>query len=88
MRQDPERIRTLTASTSPCIAAIAESEGMVPLLAAAWTDMTLRQPHGRQTIREVLDRAARTANRRGDRMAASRYHDALREFDRSFEARS
>lgn len=87
MRQDPQRIRTLTASTSPCVAAIAESEGMVPMLAAAWTEMTLRQPYGAQTIREVLDRAAVTANRRGDPTAAARYQSALREFDHSFDAR-
>ena len=87
MRQDPQRIRTLTASTSPCVAAIAESEGLVPMLAAAWTEMTLRQPYGPQTIREVLDRASVTANRRGDPNAAARYQSALRDFDRSFEAR-
>lgn len=85
MRLDPERIKTLTASTSSYVATIAESEGLLPMLAAAWTEMTLRQPHGHETIREVLDRAAEKAMRRGDSVTASRYRTALREFDESFE---
>jgi hypothetical protein len=84
MRLDPERIKALTASTSTYVAAIAESEDLLPMLAAAWTEMTLRQPKGHFTIREVLDRASEKAERRGDVEAAARYRRALADFEAHF----
>jgi hypothetical protein len=84
MRLDPERIKALTASTSSYVAAIAESEELLPMLAAAWTEMTLRQPKGHLTIREVLDRAAHKAERRGDQAKAREYRTALAEFETRF----
>lgn len=84
MKMDPERIKALTASTSSYVATIAESENLLPMLAAAWTDMTLRQPKGPQTIHDVLDRAAEKAMRRGDPETAARYRSALRDFDAQF----
>ncbi|MQX38058.1 hypothetical protein [Roseospira navarrensis] len=84
MRLDPERIKALTASTSSYVAAIAESEELLPMLAAAWTEMTLRQPKGHFTIREVLERAAEKAERRGDLQTGERYRKALRDFEASF----
>jgi hypothetical protein len=84
MRLDPERIKALTASTSSYVAAIAESEDLLPMLAAAWTEMTLRQPKGHLTIREVLDRAAHKAERHGDQAKAREYRTALAEFETRF----
>ncbi|KAA5607533.1 hypothetical protein F1188_01855 [Roseospira marina] len=84
MRLDPERIKALTASTSSYVAAIAESEELLPMLAAAWTEMTLRQPKGHYTIREVLDRAAEKAERQGDAVTGARYRRALRDFEDQF----
>lgn len=84
MKLDPEHIKALTASTSTYVAAIAESEDLLPMLAAAWTEMTLRQPKGPQTIHDVLDRAAEKAMRRGDTDTAARYRSALRDFDAQF----
>ncbi|MBB4286571.1 hypothetical protein [Roseospira goensis] len=86
MRLDPERIKALTASTSSYVAAIAESEDLLPMLAAAWTEMTLRQPKGHYTIREVLERAAEKAERRGDSVTAARYRTALRDFEARYAA--
>lgn len=87
MRLDPERIKAMTASTSSYVAAIAESEDLLPMLAAAWTEMTLRQHKGYITIRDVLDRAAVKADRRGDAETAARYRAALCEFEASFAER-
>jgi len=84
MRLDPEHIKAVTASTSSYVTAIAESEDLLPMLAAAWTEMTLRQPKGRQTIAEVLDRAADKADRQGDPETATRYRKALDEFTTTF----
>lgn len=84
MRLDPEHIKALTASTSSYVAAIAESEDLLPMLAAAWTEMTLRQPKGHFTIREVLERAAEKAERRGDTESGARYRQALRDFETHF----
>jgi len=81
MRLDPETVKTLTASTSSHVAAIAESESLLPMLAAAWTEMTLRQPKGPHTIRAVLGEAAEKAERRGDSVTAGRYRRALKDFD-------
>ncbi len=84
MRLDPERIKAVTASTSSYVTAIAESEDLLPMLAAAWTEMTLRQPKGCQTIAEVLDRAAEKAERQGDAETSARYRAALKDFNASF----
>jgi len=81
MRLGPETVKSLTASTSAHVAAIAESEDMLPMLASAWTEMTLRQPKGTNTIRAVLDEAASKAARRGDQITARRYRSALEDFD-------
>jgi len=84
MRLDPEHIKAATASTASYVSAIAESEDLLPMLAAAWTEMTLRQPKGRQTIGEVLERAAEKAERQGDVETAARYRSALKDFNASF----
>lgn len=84
MRLDPQHIKALTASTSSYVAAIAESEDLLPMLAAAWTEMTLRQPKGHFTIREVLERAAEKAERRGDSESSDRYRRALADFEAHF----
>ena len=81
MRLDPETVKALTASTSSHVAAIAESESLLPMLAAAWTEMTLRQPRGAATIRAVLGEAAQKADRRGDVAMARRYRTALKDFE-------
>jgi len=81
---DPAHIKSLTASTSAHVAAIAESEELLPMLAAAWTEMTLRQPKGHFTISEVLERAAEKAERQGDEVTGARYREALSDFESNF----
>jgi len=73
--------RTLVARDSPHVKVIAREYSMSPILASAWTEMTLAQPHGVEMVHDTLERCVHHADACGDSKEAAEYRTALRRFD-------
>lgn len=73
--------RTLVARDAPHVQVIAREFSMSPILASAWTEMTLAQPHGVETVHATLERCVHHADACGDSKEAAEYRTALRGFD-------
>jgi hypothetical protein len=73
--------RTLVASDVPYIKVLASGLDMPPIVARAWAEMTLAQPHGAEKVHEMLERCVHNANAQGDKALAASCRDALGTFD-------
>ncbi|MBB4285496.1 hypothetical protein [Roseospira goensis] len=73
--------RTFLTPDSPVVQTIAEGFHMPVVLAQAWTEMTLAQPHGVETVHDMMERCVEAADERGAASMAARYRSALSRFD-------
>ncbi|MQX36425.1 hypothetical protein [Roseospira navarrensis] len=71
----------LSSADTPHVQVIAKCFDMLPIVASAWTEMTLAGPHGTEKVHDMLQRCVHNAEANGDSALAATSRSALQIFD-------